>query len=77
MSYIKNTRDLVQKGRSWNMQEDEVHVSFDVKSLFTGVPVEEAIKAVKKRLVDDVDLRERTGLNRKTVINRLNLCLHN
>ena len=76
-SYIKNTQDLVDKVRNWNMQEDEVLVSFDVKSLFTSVPVDEAMKAVNKRLVEDVDLRERTGLNPETVMDMLNLCLQN
>ena len=42
---------------------------------FTSRPVDEAMKAVRKRLVDDVDLRERTRFTPETVIDILNLCL--
>ena len=46
--------------RSWNTQEEEVVVRFYVKSLFASEPVHEAMKAVRKRLVDDIDLIART-----------------
>ena len=46
--------------RSWNIQEEEVVVRVYVKSLFTSELVHEAMKAVRKRLVDDIDLIERT-----------------
>ena len=57
------------------MQEDEVLVSFDVKSLFTSEPVEEALKAVRKRPVEDDNLKEKTGFNVGTVMHMLTLCL--
>ena len=59
----------------WKLQPDEMLVSFDVKSLFTSVPVDEALKAVEKRLAADSDLEDRSGFSCDTVMSMLNLCL--
>ena len=61
--------------RSWNIQEDEVVVSFDGKFLFTDMPVDVVMTAVRKRLVNDIDLKERTGLTLGTVMDMLSFCL--
>ena len=52
-SYVKNSVDFVSKLRDVTVGEDEVFVSFDVKSLFTNVPVEEAMQIVDRLLNDD------------------------
>ena len=61
--------------RNWKLQPDEMLVSFDVKSLFTSVPVDEALKAVEKRLTADSLLEDRSGFRCDTVMSMLNLCL--
>ena len=40
---MKNTEDLIGKMRGVELRDDEVLVSYDVKSLFTNVPVNESI----------------------------------
>ena len=45
-SYIRNTKELVEETKSWRIEQGEILVSFDVKSLFTSVPGEEAMKSV-------------------------------
>ena len=60
--------------RNRKLQPDEMLVSFDVKSLFTRVPVDEALKAVE-RLAADSDLEDRSGFSCDTVMSMLNLCL--
>ena len=74
-SYIRNSGDLVDIVRDFRIQEDEIMVSFDVKSLFTSVPVEDALMAVRKRSDDDDMLQERCGFASETVMRLLKLCL--
>ena len=61
--------------RNLRIQEDEIMVCFDVRSLFTSVPVEDALTAVRKRWDDDDMLQERCGFASETVMRLLKLCL--
>ena len=42
--YIKDTAHLVESLKDIKLVEDEILVSFDVKSLFTSIPVNETIE---------------------------------
>ena len=42
--------------------EDEIMLSFDVKSLFTNVPVQEAVDVILNMLKEDESLEDRTVL---------------
>ena len=44
------------------LSEEESMVSFDVKSLFTNVPVDAALEVVHKGLMKDDTLMDQTGL---------------
>ena len=59
---LKNTMDMVEVFDDPVVGEDEVLVSFDVKSLFTSIPVEVAIK-IYKGILEDSSLEERTDLS--------------
>ncbi len=50
-------------------------VSFDVSSLFTNVPVEEALDIVKDRIEADHSIHDRTNLSITSLIDILNMCL--
>ena len=54
---------------------DEVMVSLDVKSLFTNVPVQEAVEVVYKKLKEDETLIEKTSLSAERVRDLLQMCL--
>ena len=45
-----------------HIEDDEIMVSFDVLSLFTYVPIDEAISVIHGRLLGDVTLMDRTSL---------------
>ena len=74
-SYIKNSEDFVEIVRSLRIKEDEVMVSFDVRSLYTSVSVKDALSAVAEKLDSDITLQERSGFTSETVMNLLKLCL--
>ena len=57
------------------MMEDEVLVSYDVVSLFTSVPIGEAVKVIQEMLHDDEDLVVRTPLSPDRIGELLELCL--
>ena len=61
--------DLQQLDRWPNgcVGSDESLVSFDVTSLFTNVPIEEAVGAIRDKLKENEDLVERTPLSSDTV----------
>ena len=40
--------------------EDDIMLSFDVKSLFTNVPVQEAVDVILNMLKEDESLEDRT-----------------
>ena len=52
-SYISNTQHFVEKLVALNIEDDEAMVSFDVKSLFTSIPVEGAINAIEETVGKD------------------------
>ena len=51
------------------------HVSFDVASLFTQVPVNEALKVLEERLSADDTLRERTCVSVPQLTELIKICL--
>ena len=50
-------------------------MSFDIKSLFTNVPIEEALEAIWEKLTNDESIEERTALSVDQVSHLLDLCL--
>ena len=61
--------------RGVELEDDEALVSYDVKSLFTNVPVNESIAICERRLHEDESLWEQTELSVETIIQLLRFCL--
>ena len=52
-------------------------LSFDVKALFTSIPIKPALKIIKKLLEEDTNLHHRTTMSIEHVYNLLEFCLTN
>ncbi len=57
------------------MEPDDIMVSFDIVSLFTNVPIAEALNVILVMLQNDENLLDRTSLDAVTVIELVELCL--
>ena len=61
--------------RDVTINPDESLVSFDVSSLFTNVPIGEAVEVIRSKLGEDEDLAERPPLSPDRIAEVLDLCL--
>ena len=75
MYHIHNTMDFIQQIKDIKLQNDQCMVSFDVKALFTSVPIKPAINTIKKLLEEDPELQKRTTLSVTNIIRLLKYCL--
>ena len=49
-AYVKDSGDFVEKIRNMQLSENDILVSFGVKSLFTQVPIEDALEVIGRKL---------------------------
>ena len=52
-SYLVNAKHFIEELQHVRLEEDEIMVSFDVKSLFTSVHVPAVMQTVKEVLLED------------------------
>ena len=71
-SHVKNSAHFVEEIKSFTLSQDDIQVSFDVKSLFTNVPIKEAVDVIFDKMTKDA---ERTSLLPERVTELLELCL--
>ena len=57
------------------IEEDEVMVSYNVKSLFTSVPIDEAYAAIEKIIRADDGVKKQTGMEADAILKLLKLCM--
>ena len=71
------TQDFLDSIKNIKINPDECITSYDVGALFTSIPIEPAIKIIKKHLEDDKDLSNRTSMTVKHITCLLDFCLKN
>ena len=69
---IKNTKYFVEKIKKEHIPNDHLLVSFDVKSLFTYVPLDETIENIFNRIYDKNEIS--TDIMKNETKELLNLC---
>ena len=75
--HLKNTQHFIQQIQQVKLEEGEVISSYDVKALFTSVPVDPSINIVKQRLTQDFTLPQRTQMSIPQIVTLLEFCLKN
>ena len=73
--HIQNTQDFIQQIEGPQLQPDQCMVSFDVKALFTSVPIQPAITIIKKLLKEDQSLQQRKIMSVNNITCLLEFCL--
>ena len=74
-TFVKDSGDFVEKARSIRLEEGSILVSFDVTSLFTKVPIAEALEVIGRRLEEQEAEERNTTLSVASIKRLLHLCL--
>ena len=74
-SYIRNSGHFVQRLQEVTITDNDLLVSFDVKSLFTQIPIDDALVIIAEKVQNDDTLIERTTLSATTVCELVEECL--
>ena len=74
-SHVKNAKRFTEMTLEETVNKDEVMVSFDVQSLFTNVPVGQALDVIHDKLLTDETLEDGTPLTPQQIIYLLHICL--
>ena len=73
--HLKNTQHFIQQLQGKKLETGEIITSYDVKALFTSVPVQPAIQIVKQRLQLDTTHPQRTSMSIAQITSQLEFCL--
>ncbi|XP_065667578.1 uncharacterized protein LOC136087887 [Hydra vulgaris] len=73
---LKNSFNFISKANSWNVDENEVQVSFDVINLYPSIPLKEATLILIDQLNKDESCKFSTKLTISETKTLIELCLH-
>ena len=74
---VQNTKDFIQQIQGIHLQPDQCIMSYDVKALFTSVPIQPAINIITKLLEEVAELQQRTSLSVSHITCPMEFCLKN
>ena len=72
---MQNSVQFIERTMGVVIDSESLMVSFDVKALYTSLPVDRTIEIVKRKLADKRPWQERTTLSAEDVIELLKTCL--
>ena len=75
--HVKNNQEFIQSLQDITIDEEECMMSYDVKSLFTSIPIQPTLTIIKKLLEEDTSLHQRTSMAVKHITWLLEFCLTN
>ena len=73
---VQSNREFIQQLEDIKLRSDDIIMSYDVKVLFTSVPIKPALKIIKKLLEEDQTLQQRTSMTVNDITCLLEFCLN-
>ena len=73
--HLKNTKDFIEQIKDVKLLPDETIISYDIKALFTSVPIQPVINIIKNKLENDKDLKLRTSMSVEHIMSLLEYCI--
>ena len=73
--HIRNTQHFIEEAKSIQLQQGEIISSYDIKALFSLVPVDPALNIIHNKLPQDATLQSRTSLSIPNIMSLLRFCL--
>ena len=73
--HLKNTQHFIQHLQGKKLEPGDMITSYDVKALFTSVPVQPSIQIVQQRLQQDNTVPQRTSMSIAQITLLLEFCL--
>ena len=73
--HVHNNQEFLQHLKGIQLGPDEVIISYDVKALFTSVPIQPGLNIIEKLLEGDPGLQQRTSMTVQNIICLLEFCL--
>ena len=69
--FIKNSRELKEKVKTWTIQRDEILVSYDVEKLYPSIPIKEALDLIECLLKSKPNIKEVTTFSVESIMKLL------
>ena len=73
--HIQNNQDFMEHLKGIQLDPDDIMISYDVRALFTSVPIQPALDVIEKLLKEDTGLQNRTSMSTKHIMDLLEFCL--
>ena len=73
--HVQNNQEFLKQLEDIKMGPDDIIMSYDVKALFTSVPIKPALKIIQKLLEEDQTLPQRTTMTVNNITCLLEFCL--
>ena len=74
--HVQNNQEFIQQLEDTRLRSDDIIMSYDVKALFTSLPIKPALKIIKKLLEEDPTLQQRTKMTVNNITCLLEICLN-
>ena len=65
--HVRNNQDFIHSIEEITVEPEECMMSFDMKALFTSIPIQPTLKIIKKLLEEDTSLHQRTTMAAKHI----------